>query len=75
PPKQENVCDHCQGELYQRSDDNEETVTNRLKVYYQNTAPLIEFYRERGLLKEIDGDQPIPEVLVAIGKALGRDWA
>lgn len=75
PPKQENVCDNCQGELYQRSDDSEETALNRLKVYHQNTAPLIDFYRVRGLLKDIDGDRPIPEVLVAIGKALGRDWA
>lgn len=74
-PKQEGKCDACQGELYQRSDDNEETVTNRLSVYHKNTAPLIDFYAKRGLLKEIDGDRPIPEVLVAIGQALGRDWA
>ena len=74
-PKQEGICDACQGELYQRSDDSEETATNRLSVYHQNTAPLIDFYAKRGLLKEIDGDRPIPEVLVAIGQALGRDWA
>ncbi|NLC77814.1 MAG: adenylate kinase [Clostridia bacterium] len=74
-PKKEGICDTCGGELYQRSDDSEETARNRLSVYHQNTAPLIDFYAKRGLLKEIDGDRPIPEVLIAIGKALGRDWA
>lgn len=74
PPVEEDVCDKCGGQLYQRSDDSEETATNRLVVYHKNTAPLMDFYRERGLLKDIDGDGPISDVLVAIGEALGRDW-
>lgn len=74
PPIAVGVCDKCGGELYQRSDDSEETAINRLAVYHQNTAPLMDFYRERGLLKDIDGDGPISEVLIAIGEALGRDW-
>jgi len=74
PPIKKDICDRCGGELYQRSDDSEETAVNRLAVYHQNTAPLIAFYRERGLLKDIDGNGAIAEVLVTIGEALGRDW-
>lgn len=73
PPQNEGICDACQGELYQRSDDSEETANNRLQIYHQNTAPLIDFYRNKGLLKDIDGDRPISEVLITIGRALGRD--
>lgn len=74
-PKEEGKCDACGGELYQRSDDSEETANSRLAVYHQNTAPLIDFYKERDLLMEVNGDRPIPEVLVEIGQVLGRDWA
>ncbi len=74
PPIKQDTCDKCGGELYQRSDDSEETAINRLAVYHQNTAPLIDFYRKRGLLKDIDGNGAISEVLVAIGEAIGRDW-
>ncbi len=55
PPKKEGVCDKCGGELYQRDDDKEETVRNRLKVYSNQTAPLIDFYRKKGLLRSIEG--------------------
>lgn len=75
PPKAENVCDRCEGELYQRSDDNEETAVNRLSVYNTQTAPLIAYYEEQGVLKNIDGEQDIHQVLVSIGKALGKNWA
>lgn len=70
PPKQEGVCGQCGGELYQRSDDTLETAKNRLNVYDQQTEPLISFYQEQGLLKLIDGDQPIDQVLSNILKAL-----
>lgn len=75
PPQTGGVCDHCGGELYQRSDDTVETVQNRLDVYERQTAPLIEYYRNKGLLQSINGDQPIEQVLVDIGRSLGRDWA
>jgi adenylate kinase len=55
PPKRAGVCDKCQGTLYQRSDDNPETVDARLVVYERSTAPLLSYYRDRSLLYEIDG--------------------
>lgn len=62
PPKVEGKCDACGGELYQRPDDNEETVRNRLKVYHEQTAPLIEYYRKKGVLFEVDGSKGIEEI-------------
>jgi len=62
PPKVEGKCDVCGGELYQRPDDNEETVRNRLKVYHEQTAPLIEYYKNKGILREIDGSKSIEEI-------------
>ena len=59
PPKQKGICDEDGSELYQREDDKVETVTNRIKVYVEQTAPLIAYYAEAGKLKEIDGDQYI----------------
>jgi len=55
PPKVEDICDECGGELYQRPDDNEETIVKRLEVYSKETAPLKEFYRKQGKLKTIQG--------------------
>lgn len=75
PPEKAGVCGKCSGELIQRSDDTEETVLNRLNVYEKQTAPLINYYKEKGLLKEIDGDGPIDQVMVKIGQGLGRNWA
>lgn len=57
-PKTEGVCDHCGGELFQRSDDSLETAQNRLKVYDEQTAPLIDYYRSNGLLATIDSSLP-----------------
>ena len=57
-PAKEGVCDHCGGELFQRSDDSLETAQNRLKVYYEQTAPLIDYYRKSGLLAVIDSSLP-----------------
>lgn len=62
PPKVEGKCDACGGELYQRPDDNEETVRNRLKVYHEQTAPLIKYYSKKGILFEIDGSKSIDEI-------------
>jgi adenylate kinase len=70
PPKQPGICDLDGSELYQRDDDKAETVTRRIQVYMQQTAPLIEYYREAGKLVEIDGAQPIEKVTAALVKAL-----
>lgn len=61
-PQVENTCDKCSGELYQRADDNEETLKNRLANYEKSTIPLIEYYKARGKYIEIDGRKPIKEV-------------
>jgi len=52
-PKVDGVCDHCEGELYQRDDDQPEAIKERLQVYEEQTAPLIDYYQEKGLLKEV----------------------
>jgi len=70
PPKQEGVCDKCSGELYQRSDDTEEKVGTRLDEYTNKTAPLLEYYANKGLLREVDGQQDIDEVTAAIASLL-----
>ncbi|CAM4476167.1 adenylate kinase [Paenibacillus phoenicis] len=62
PPGQEGVCDKCGGELYQRSDDNEESVGTRLDEYINKTAPLLKFYEDKGLLRQVDGEQEIDAV-------------
>ncbi len=71
PPKVEGKCDACGGELYQRPDDNEETVRNRLKVYHESTAPLIEYYEKKGVLHRIDGGGSIDEIFERIVQVLG----
>ncbi|MCV4235751.1 adenylate kinase [Virgibacillus sp. LDC1] len=70
PPKQEGICDKCGGELYQRSDDNEESVGIRLDEYINKTAPLLTFYENKGLLRQIDGDQEIDAVSSQIASTL-----
>ncbi|KOP66326.1 adenylate kinase [Paenibacillus solani] len=70
PPKQEGICDKCGGELYQRSDDNEESVGIRLDEYINKTAPLLTFYENKGLLRQIDGDQEIDVVSSQIASIL-----
>jgi len=69
PPAREGVCDACGGELYQRDDDKPETVRARLKVYHQQTSPLIDYYRQAGLLVEVDGAGDIETVSAALLKA------
>jgi len=73
PPAQPGSCDFDGSELYQRPDDSAETVANRIQVYFEQTAPLIEYYREKGVLVEIDGNQEIGAVtddLLAVLPAL-----
>ena len=74
-PEVENVCDACGGELYQRDDDKEETVKSRLEVYEAQTAPLIDYYEQKGILHTINGDLPINEVTEQLGEALGQNWS
>ncbi len=69
-PRVENVCDRCGAGLITRSDDNEETITQRLAVYAEQTAPLIDFYRQDGLLRSITAIGEVPEILNAIRAAV-----
>ena len=64
------TCAKCGGDLYQRDDDKEETVKSRLEVYHKETAPLIDYYRKEGLLKDVDGSQGIEAVYADIMKVL-----
>jgi len=66
PPAQAGVCDKCGGELYQRDDDREETILNRLDVYEQSTAGLIGYYRAQGILRDVDAGAPREATLAAM---------
>ena len=70
PPRQDGVCDKDGGELYQRDDDKPETVRNRLKVYWAQTSPLIDYYTRKGVLVKIDGNQPPDRVESALRAAV-----
>ncbi|MCU6791748.1 MULTISPECIES: adenylate kinase [Paenibacillus] len=70
PPHTENVCDKCSGELYQRSDDTEEKVGTRLDEYLNKTAPLLSYYRNKGNLREVNGEQEIGTVAAQISLLL-----
>ena len=69
-PKVEGVCDHCGGEIYVRDDDRAEAIQKRLEVYRAQTAPLIDFYREKGLLVDVDARPGVDEVVENFKKAL-----
>lgn len=71
PPAEEGVCNRCGGELYQRADDNAETVNNRLQVNIEQAKPLLEFYETKGYLRNIDGQQDITIVFDDIDSLLG----
>ena len=70
-PKQDGICDVCGTPLIQRGDDTEATAINRLSVYDSQTAPLLEFYKERGLLKTVNGNQSLENVFEDIKAVLG----
>ena len=72
PPKQEGICDVDGSELYQRDDDKVETVTKRIHVYLEQTIPLVEYYRKRGKLLEINGVQPVEKVTKDLLSALKK---
>ncbi|MDR2631169.1 MAG: adenylate kinase [Spirochaetaceae bacterium] len=69
-PAQEKVCDTCGGEVYTRDDDREEAVAKRLEVYREQTAPLIDYYRKKGILLDVDARPPVAEVVANFKKAL-----
>lgn len=71
PPAKEGICDKCGGELYQRSDDHEDTVKNRLRVNMEQTKPLLDFYEAKGYLRNINGQQDIDKVFADIDSLLG----
>ena len=71
PPKKEGICDTCGNELVLREDDKPETVLNRLKVYHEQTQPLIDFYTAKGVLKTVDGTVDMSDVFAAIVSILG----
>lgn len=73
PPAKTGRCDKCGKELYQRDDDQEATINNRLDVYSSQTQPLIEYYAKQGLLKTVDGNQEIQQVFQDVKESLGRD--
>ena len=62
PPKKDNICDFCRGELYQRPDDKKETIENRLNIYTEKTRPIIEYYQKQGKLKKIDSNPEASKV-------------
>jgi adenylate kinase len=72
PPKQAGICYMDGSELYQRDDDKVETVTNRIRVYATQTAPLVEYYEKRGVLIEINGAQPVEDVTSELLAALEK---
>lgn len=71
PPAREGICDNCGGELYQRVDDSEETVAHRLGVYQRQTAPLLDYYRERGVLRTVSGEGSMEKIRQALRDAVG----
>jgi len=72
PPQEPGICDLDGARLYQREDDTEETQKRRIEVYFEQTAPLLDYYRERGLLVEINGEQPIEQVQQALVQTIEK---
>ncbi|MCX7711259.1 MAG: adenylate kinase [Clostridia bacterium] len=72
PPKENGVCDGCKSGVIQREDDKEETVLSRLKVYHQQTEPLIEFYKAKGKLVTVEGQDKVEDTSKEVLKALGK---
>jgi adenylate kinase len=73
PPKNFSVCDLCNGELYQRSDDNEETISKRMAVYESSTKPIIEYYAAQKKLIRINGDKETADLRDDLIKILNED--
>jgi adenylate kinase len=73
PPTREGVCDACGGELYQRSDDTESAITQRFETYTRQTEPLINYYKEKGILTVINGTKTIEEIAAAVEENISYD--
>ena len=71
PPKKEGVCDECGGELIIRDDDTEEAIRQRLKIYHEETEEVVEYFKEKGILKRVNGEQSIEKVKEEIFRGLG----
>jgi adenylate kinase len=69
-PQTEGICDRCNGKIVQRSDDTEETAKNRVDVYNKQTKPLVDYYRERDLLSEFDGTEPVENTFAAVERLM-----
>jgi len=72
-PKKEGVCDHCGGEVYTRDDDKPEAIQKRLEVYRDQTAPLIDFYRKKGILVDVNAQPAVEQVVENFKKVLGMN--
>ncbi|MDH4179053.1 MAG: adenylate kinase [Armatimonadota bacterium] len=72
PPKLKDICDHCGSALIQRQDERPDVVRNRLRVYAEQTEPLLDYYQSRGLLHEIDGTIGVDRVLAEVAEVVGR---
>ena len=72
-PKVEGICDKCGGELYQRADDNEESMNTRVKTYFEVTEPIIDYYKEKGVLKTVDSSKEVEDVFKEIENILGSE--
>ena len=68
PPKKEGVCDRCGGSLYQRDDDKEEVIRNRLTLFHLKTRPIFDYYQKKNILKTVDASLPLPEIINLIKK-------
>jgi len=73
PPKNVGICDDCGGEVYQRPDDNEETIKTRMDVYLNNTKPIVDYYKTQGKLKKVDADKDSQEVQGILMKIFNED--
>jgi adenylate kinase len=71
PPQKEGACDKCGGELFQRDDDKEDTIKNRLDVYEKSTAPLIDYYGKKNILKSVDGMGSVDDIFNKVCSVLG----
>ena len=72
PPKKQNICDACGGELYQRADDNEETIRTRMDVYLKSTAPIVDYYKKQGKLKQVNADKDSEKVFTTLDDLLNE---
>lgn len=72
PPKEDGVCNGCGGEVYQRADDNEETIKTRMDVYLKNTKPVVDYYEAQGKLKKVDADKDSQEVFETLMKTFNE---